>query len=165
MSRAQCIVHRGAKVLLVKHRHEGCEWWCLPGGGIIDSESPTEAALRELAEECQVSGQIARQTSVVTYGPGDQHFTFLAEIGDQQPRLGHDPELAGSAPILVDCRWLDLTEVPERDRAFLWTAGLLTVEPFADLVLAWSDAVSYPADNRNRPPGSRSGLPSCDRVT
>jgi hypothetical protein len=40
--------------------------------------------------------------------------------------------------ILVDVRWLALEEVPERDRAFLLSAGLLGVEPFARKVVSWA---------------------------
>ena len=66
MSRAQSIVHRGLEILLVKHRDKGVEWWCLPGGGILDGELPANAALRELVEECQVGGRVVRETSIVT---------------------------------------------------------------------------------------------------
>ncbi len=36
MSRAQSIVCRGDRILMVKHRADGVEWWCLPGGGILE---------------------------------------------------------------------------------------------------------------------------------
>ena len=41
---------------MVKHHHEGKEWWCLPGGGVEKDETPAEAVLRELKEECGVEG-------------------------------------------------------------------------------------------------------------
>lgn len=37
MNRAQCLVVRDSKILVVKHRHDeldGIEYFCLPGGGI-----------------------------------------------------------------------------------------------------------------------------------
>ncbi len=61
MSRAQCIVHREKEILMVNHRHEGEEWWCLPGGRIEVDERPEQAALRELWEECRVRGTVIRQ--------------------------------------------------------------------------------------------------------
>lgn len=92
MSRAQVIVIRDHRILMVKHRRDGDEWWCLPGGGIETGETPAVAALRELREECGVVGTLLRPTSVVHYGPADAHYTFLVGIGDQAACLGHDPE-------------------------------------------------------------------------
>ena len=91
MSRAQCIVHREKKILMVKHHHEGEEWWCLPGGRIEADETPEQAALRELWEECRVQGRVIRSTSVVTFAPDDQYYTYLIEIGTQAVSLGSDP--------------------------------------------------------------------------
>jgi 8-oxo-dGTP diphosphatase len=58
MIRAQCLVHRNMRILMVKHHLNGEEWWCLPGGGVEPGETAVEAALRELYEECQVIGCI-----------------------------------------------------------------------------------------------------------
>ncbi|RKU14670.1 hypothetical protein C6501_07955 [Candidatus Poribacteria bacterium] len=114
---------------MVKHRHKGEEWWCLPGGRIEEDETPEQAALRELREECRVEGTIIRPTSVVTFAPNDQYYTYLIEIGTQVVSLGSDPELKENQ-VLVDVAWICLNELTERDRAFLWTAGLLTIPEF-----------------------------------
>ena len=45
---------------------------------------------------------------------------------------------------LVDVRFLRLDEITERDRAFVWAAGLLGVEEYWKLVESWGDEVSYP---------------------
>ena len=129
MSRAQCIVHRQKKILMVKHLHEGEEWWCLPGGRIEADETPEQAALRELWEECRVQGRVIRPTSVVTFAPDDQYYTYLIEIDTQAVSLGTDPEVKGNQ-VLVDVAWICLNELTERDRVFLWTAGLLTISEF-----------------------------------
>jgi 8-oxo-dGTP pyrophosphatase MutT (NUDIX family) len=159
MSRAQVIVVRDQRLLLVKHRRGGDEWWCLPGGGIEPGESPAAAALRELREECLVAGTLVCATSVVHYGPDDAHHTFLVDIGDQVPGLGHDPEesaLPDTEKILAGLAWLSLDELSERDRVYLWTAGLLAVAPFATAITTWSrtpavpprDDRVYPAEGR-----------------
>ena len=129
MSRAQCIVYRQKRILMVKHRHAGEEWWCLPGGRIEADETPEQAALRELWEECRVGGTIICPTSVVTFAPNDQYYTYLIEIGTQEVSLGSDPELEENQ-ILVNVAWIRLNELTERDRVFLWTAGLLTIPEF-----------------------------------
>ena len=145
MIRAQCLITRGNQVLMVKHRHQGVEWWCLPGGGVEPQESADDAALRELEEECCVTGKILCQTSVSIDGSGLEADTFLIDIGDQEPHMGSDPEFSVEDQILVDVRWLSLPEISERDRAYLWAAGLMVVPEFLDEVSSWGDALSYPA--------------------
>ncbi len=144
MIRAQCIVQRGRHILMVKHRQDDEEWWCLPGGGVEPHETTAEAALRELQEECGLAGKIICQTSQTMDGANIQSVTFLIEIGDQEPRMGTDPEFTTVDQILVDLRWLTLAEIPERDRAYLWAAGLLNVPAFLEEVSSWGDALSYP---------------------
>ena len=134
MIRAQCIVHQGHKILMVKLRVKGSEWWCLPGGGVEPPETPAEAALRELEEECCVVGKILRQTAHATEGSGIETITFLMEIGNQLPHLGVDPEFPLDEQIMVDMKWLTLPEISERDRAYLFAAGLLNIPVFLEEV-------------------------------
>ena len=145
MTRASCLVYRGRQILMVKHCMNGEEWWCLPGGGVEKSETPSEAALRELVEECHVGGNIIRQTGQVTDAEGIETVTFLIDIGTQEPTIGNDPEFARDDQILVDMRWLTLAQIPERDRAYLWAAGLLSIPIFLEEVSHWGDTLSYPA--------------------
>lgn len=147
--RVQAIVVRDNAVLMVKHRSDGEEWWCLPGGAQEPGETAEEGALRELREECRVSGVVVRQTSHVCYAPDDETYSFLVEIEDQTPTLGSDPEVPVGREILIDVRWLRLHEVPERDRAFLWAAGLLGTGNFLDEVAAWGDDTSYPSQGNS----------------
>jgi 8-oxo-dGTP diphosphatase len=144
MTRAQCLITRGRQVLMVKHRVSGEEWWCLPGGGVEAQETAAEAALRELTEECCVVGKILRKIAHATDSFGIDKITFLIEIGNQEPHMGTDPEFLQDDQILADVRWLTLAEIPERDRAYLWAAGLISIPGFVDEVSSWGDALSYP---------------------
>ena len=144
MPRVQAIVCREDRVLMVKHRLDGSEWWCLPGGAQERNETPMDGALRELREECCVEGTVVRQTAHAVFAPGDEAHTFLVDIGDQEPALGCDPDVPAGCQVLAEARWMRLRDVPERDRCFLWAAGLLGVGRFLAEVSAWGDALSCP---------------------
>ena len=142
--RAQCLVVRGNKILMMRNRQDGDEWYCTPGGGIEPGETPDQAALRELQEECNVIGTIIRKTGewVDPFG-NDKFYTYHVDIGDQTPSLGCDPELPDD-PILAGVRWLALDEITEVDRAYLWSAGLLSIPQFARELDTWAREISYP---------------------
>lgn len=139
---------------MVQHHHQAESWWCLPGGGIEPGETPAQAALRELQEECRVAGRIIRQTSYLAYEiEEDDTYTFLVDIGNQAPQVGGDPEFPEDEQVIVNMAWLALSEIPERDRTFLWAAGLLGVDHFYDLVSRWGEEVSLPGFTE-QPPGA-----------
>jgi 8-oxo-dGTP diphosphatase len=147
MARAQCIVVREHKILMVKHRENNHEYWCLPGGSMEIGELPSEAALRELQEECNLIGRIVRETSIIKYSQNDISYTFFIDVDNQTPLMGYDPELDKESQILSEVRWMSLNEICERDRCFLWAAGLLGIPGFLEEIENWKDAISYPCDS------------------
>ena len=144
--RVQTIVMRDDRILMEKVFFEGQEFYCLPGGGWEPGETFEQGALRELLEECNVQGTIIRQTAHTMFAPDDETVTFLVDIGNQEPNLGSDPEMEmnGLPQALVGLFWLRLDEIPERDRTFLWAAGLLGVGNYVTLVESWGNKLSYP---------------------
>lgn len=110
--------------------------------------------LRELEEDCNVDGVIVEQTSCVSYAHYDGTYSFLVDIRDQIPSLGYDPEVEKRKQTLalVDMQWLHLSEIPERDRAFLWAAGLLGVNDFLSIVEGWGSDTSYPGEEQANKP-------------
>jgi ADP-ribose pyrophosphatase YjhB (NUDIX family) len=124
-------------------------FWVLPGGGVDDGERPRDAVIRELREECNVEGTIIRLVGIqdlgrVAHAAHERIYTFLVDIGEQTPRMGTDPEFESPDQLLADVRWMTLTDIPEQDRAFLWSAGLLDIKAFYDEVISWGDCISYP---------------------
>jgi 8-oxo-dGTP diphosphatase len=145
--RAQCIVPRGRTLLLAQEADPEGTHWCLPGGGVEEGETPEAAALRELWEECGVHGRLLRQVSIVYFETGEQYHTFLVDIGEQAPALPDDPEAREKNWGVLAVGWLALDQLSEKDRAFLWTAGMLAVPCFAQEALSWTRDVSYPRCN------------------
>lgn len=144
MSRAQALVVRECTVLMVLHDDGENQWWCLPGGAIDTNETPANACLRELFEECNVKGEIIRKVSEINYGKDENHYTFLVDIGDQVPSLGIDPELLNTKQILSDAKFMKLNEIPERDRVFVWAGGLVSIKSFWKIVEGWGNEISIP---------------------
>ena len=145
--RSQSMVIRGNRILLVEHQLFGRDFFNLPGGGIEENETPEQAALRELEEECQVKGTLVRPLTV-DYKPDleSRVFTFLVEIPeDAVAKAGIDPELPADEQSIIGVKWMRLDEIAERDRAYLFGAGLMRVPYFHDEVLMWDgEDISYP---------------------
>lgn len=145
--RAQAFVCRNGKILLVEHVMRGRDFYNLPGGGLEEGESPEEAALRELQEETGVVGKILRPLTI-EYKPDleSRIFTFLVEVAeDAVPSKGIDPELSMEEQSIIGVKWLGMDEIPERDRAYLFGAGMMRIPEFHDEVLLWKDdEISYP---------------------
>ncbi|WP_027796002.1 NUDIX hydrolase [Paraburkholderia acidipaludis] len=91
--RATIVCFQRDKVLLVAR---GRSRWSLPGGTIKRSESPLEAAYRELEEETTIAGH-ALAYLFQFGGINKRHHVFFAELPrDTRPEPQNE---------IVQCRW------------------------------------------------------------
>lgn len=145
-NRSMALVVRDEKILMVQALRRGGLFWELPGGGIEIGETPEEAALRELNEECGLTGVISRALSTLCCKDGSVEYVFLVDVSREQKEIvGIDPEAAEGEQTIKNVSWKKLDELSERDRAFLWSRGLVEVDDFFELVWSWGDEISYPA--------------------
>ena len=144
-SRSVAIVIRNGKILMERVFYFGREFHTVPGGGIEEGETPEQAVLRELKEECGLDGKVVRPLTVQYKTGGGAEYSFEVSIPeDQNPVTGYDPEEAADDPPLKEVLWMELDEISEKDRAFLWSYGLMAVDGFFELVKTWGDEISYP---------------------
>lgn len=88
---------REDRILMVRHEHDGREYWTLPGGGVEPGEALEEAAVREVREETGLDVTPRLFLFDHAFGSaGNQCRCFLMEeVGSpKEPTLGHDPEQA-----------------------------------------------------------------------
>ena len=155
-SRSVAIVIRGGKILMERVFCFGREFHTVPGGGIEEGETPEQAVLRELKEECGLDGTIVRPLAVQHKSGGSAEYSFEVRIpDDQEPVTGYDPEETAGDPPLKEVLWMNLEEISERDRAYLWFYGLISVDGFFDRIRSWGDEISYPS-----PPPRDGGRPA-----
>lgn len=138
-NRSMAMVVRGDKILMVQSFHFNRLYYELPGGGIEAGETPAEAAIRELKEECGMDGVINRPLSILYCKDGSVEYVFLVDVPEgQEPMVGYDPETPeGEEQAIKNVCWKELGELSERDKVFLWTRGLLEVGNFFEMVTAW----------------------------
>lgn len=144
-SRSAAIVIRNGKILMERVVYFGRMFYTLPGGGIEAGETPEQAVLRELKEECGLDGKILRPLVTMHKEKGGAEYSFEVEIPeDQEAITGYDPEESSEDPPLKEVLWMSLNEISEKDRAFLWSYGLMQVKGFFDMIKEWGDEISYP---------------------
>lgn len=143
-NRSVVFVIRNKKILVEKLCCDGKTFYSIPGGGIEAGETPEQAAIRELKEECGLDGTIVKKLAEI-YNNGRTEYSFEVSVSDNQnPIKGYDPEEPMDNQPIKEVLWVSLSDMPEKDRAFMWRYGLLEIEGFFDEVLSWGDEISYP---------------------
>ena len=143
-NRSVVFVVRNGKILMEKLFYDGRSFFSIPGGGIEPGETPEQAAIRELKEECGLDGTIIRKLAEIYNNGRTEHVFEVSVPEDQNAITGYDPEEPMDNQPIKEVLWMELYELPEKDRAFMWRYGLLEIEGFFDEVLSWGDEISYP---------------------
>lgn len=148
-NRSVAIVVRDGKILMERVVYFGREFYTVPGGGIEEGETPEQAVLRELQEECGLKGRIIRPLAVQYKFDSSAEYSFEVEVpADQEAITGYDPEESSENPPLKEVLWMSLKEISEKDRAFLWFYGLISVEGYFEELKSWGGEISYPGEGK-----------------
>jgi predicted acetyltransferase/8-oxo-dGTP pyrophosphatase MutT (NUDIX family) len=136
--RAVAVVVRGNKLLVIARRLDGQEYAVLPGGAIEPGETPEQAAVRELAEECSLEGTAVRRLFDGDHG-GRSASYVLVDVPDGEPVLGGAEAKEQTEDNHFQPLWVTAGELP--------LLGLLP-EDIADLVVraAWPLHVEVAGD-------------------
>jgi predicted acetyltransferase/ADP-ribose pyrophosphatase YjhB (NUDIX family) len=125
--RAAAVVERDGKVLVIRRHLDGRDYAVLPGGGIEDGETPEEAVVRELAEECTLDGEVAEL--LLDGDVGGRRTAYFRMGGvEGEPVLGGEEADTQDADNSSHLMWASPTE--------LEPLGLLP-EGLAGLVVGW----------------------------
>ncbi|MER6197214.1 NUDIX domain-containing protein [Streptomyces sp. NPDC001586] len=113
--RVAAVIVRDGCVLMVRERgrgatgrHDGPEYWTLPGGGLEAGEEPEEAVRREVAEETGLRALGVRYAYEAPY-PSGWTSCFRVDVAPGEPVLGVDADLECDCPRMVGLIWVPLS--------------------------------------------------------
>ncbi len=112
--RAAAVIMRSDQLLMIRERgrgpagrHDGQEYWTLPGGGVHPGEAAEHAVMREVAEETGLEPLTADFLYEVPH-PSGWTSCYRVQVAAGEPRLGRD-DLPCDCPRMVGVEWIPLS--------------------------------------------------------
>ncbi|QHW34027.1 NUDIX hydrolase [Paenibacillus rhizovicinus] len=118
------VMDKQDRVLLIQTRHTKSDgfYWIVPGGRIEEGEFSRDAAIREVKEETGLDITIKKlvwvEESKNERGQIGYIHYFLAERTDEEPIIGHDPELQASEQKIMDVAFKDREEIMTMEKVY-----------------------------------------------
>lgn len=123
--RAAAVIIRGDQLLMIRQRgtspsgrHDGQEYWTLPGGGIQPGETPQQAVMREVAEETGLDPLTAHFLYDVPH-PSGWTACYRVQVAAGKPRLGSDDDLTCDCPRMTGMEWIPLSRSSSGSDSFM----------------------------------------------
>lgn len=125
---ASVCVRRGAEVLLVQRgKQPGLGKWAFPGGKVRFAETTAQAALRELAEECEITASIGPMIGLYEVMHADVHFAIACYFASDP--IGQIIAASDAA----DARWVHVKDIGQLPLASNIAAVVAASEKFLTL--------------------------------
>jgi 8-oxo-dGTP diphosphatase len=110
--RAFASIIKNNYILMTKHVYPDGSFWTLPGGGLEAGETYEEAVVREVKEEVNLDVEVVDYLFTGQYNRGEERCFLVRPLNDNEPSLGHDPEL-GDEQTLKEVKWHSLESMKD----------------------------------------------------
>jgi len=116
------IMDENDRLLLVKQEHSDNSFWLVPGGGIEEGETSTEAVVREVREETGLdvkAGELLWHVEEVSETRGMRFVNyFMTEMIAGEAKLGKDPEFDELEQVLTELCYMTRMEIQGLDKVY-----------------------------------------------
>lgn len=122
---------RNDSILMVRQRIENRAFFFLPGGDVLNGETPEDTAKRELFETCNIKAETKSLLTINFKLSGMKKYVYYCESDSlDEPKKMKDFSFEGQSIINVQFVKFDL--LSERDKAYLYSCGILEVPGFRE---------------------------------